>query len=87
MNQLYLTVDRIEGRIVFMMDDVETLYRLTVEVYAALCGRSAREGDILKACVENGGVVALAYDEDETVRRKTQARARLNSLFEGQGSD
>lgn len=78
---MWLCVDRIEGTAVVLLDDEETVYRLSCADYTALTGRAPAESDILSAAVEGKQILSAAYDEAETTARKAAARARLDRLF------
>lgn len=78
---MWLSVDRIEGNTVVLLDDEERVYHLTVAAYTALVGRAPAEGDVISAEVGEGSILAATYDEGETVARRERARARLNRLF------
>ena len=78
---MWLSVDRIEGNTVVLLDEKEKVYRLAVESYVALVGREPAESDMLAAEVEEGSIRSAVYDEAETLVRKAAARERLNRLF------
>ena len=78
---VWLCVDRIEGNTVVLMDDEEKIYRLDSASYETLVGRTPAESDVLSAEVNDGRILAAAYDGEETERRKAAARARLHRLF------
>lgn len=78
---MWLSVDRIEGNIVVLLDEKEKVYRLAVDAYIALVAREPAESDMLAAEVEEGSIRSAVYDEAETLARKAAARERLNRLF------
>ena len=78
---MWLSVDRIEGNTVVLLDEKEKVYRLAVDAYIALVAREPAESDMLAAEVEEGSIRSAVYDEAETLARKTAARERLNRLF------
>ena len=78
---MWLSVDRIEGNTVVLLDEKEKVYRLAVEAYVALVGQEPAESDMLAAAVEEGSICSAVYDEAETLARKAAARERLNRLF------
>jgi hypothetical protein len=79
--RMWVSVDRIEGQTVVLCGDDDKEYRLSVEVYSSLCGRSPRESDMLDATEVDGAITSLSYSEEETVKRTQAARARLRRLF------
>ena len=78
---VWLCIDRIEGNTVVLLDDGEQVYHLNAAAYETLVGRAPAESDVLSAEVNDGRILAAAYDGAETERRKTAARERLNRLF------
>ena len=78
---VWLSVDRIEGNTVVLLDEKEKVYRLAVDAYIALVAREPAESDMLAAEVEEGSIRSAVYDEAETLARKAAARERLNRLF------
>ena len=78
---MWICVDRIEGDTVVLTDDREQVYRLPAADYTVLTGRSPRESDLLEAVAEGNRILAARYSEEETLRRRELARARLNRLF------
>ena len=78
---MWLSVDRIEGNTVVLLDEKEKVYRLAVDAYIALVAREPAESDMLAAEVEEGSIHSAVYDEAETLARKATARERLNRLF------
>lgn len=78
---MWLSVDRIEGNTVVLLDEKEKVYRLAVDAYIALVAREPAESDMLAAEVEEGSIRSAVYDEAETLARKAAARERLNRLF------
>ena len=78
---MWVSVDRIEHNTVILCGDDDKEYCLGAEAYVSLCGRSARESDMLEATIEDHTVTTLVYSEEETVRRTEAARARLRRLF------
>ncbi len=78
---MWLCVDRIEGNTVVLLDDEETIYRLSTADYTQLTGKAPAESDILSGTVENNRITAAVYDEAETASRMAAARARLDRLF------
>ena len=78
---MWLSVDRIEGNTVVLLDEKEKVYRLAVDAYIALVAREPAESDMLAVEVEEGSIRSAVYDEAETLARKAAARERLNRLF------
>lgn len=78
---MWLSVDRIVGNTVVLLDEKEKVYRLAVDAYIALVAREPAESDMLAAEVEEGSIRSAVYDEAETLARKAAARERLNRLF------
>ena len=78
---MWLSVDRIEGNTVVLLDEKEKVYRLAVDAYIALVAREPAESDMLAAEVEEGSICSATYDEAETLARRAAARERLNRLF------
>ena len=78
---MWLSVDRIEGNTVVLLDEKEKVYRLAVDAYIALVAQEPAESDMLAAEVEEGSIRSAVYDEAETLARKAAARERLNRLF------
>lgn len=78
---MWLCVDRIEKGIAVLLDDGEGVYRISVDAYTALTGRTPAESDVLRAEAEGDRILSAVYDEAETSARKAAARARLNRLF------
>ena len=78
---MWLSVDRIEGNTVVLLEEKEKVYRLAVDAYIALVAREPAESDMLAAEVEEGSIRSAVYDEAETLARKAAARERLNRLF------
>ena len=78
---MWLCVDRIEGNTVVLLDNGEQVYRLSAADYETLVGSTPAESDVLSVEMDDGRILAAAYDGVETERRKTAARERLNRLF------
>lgn len=78
---MWLCVDRIEQDTVILLDDSETVYRLSRADYTALTGRAPAESEILAADIEGEHIIQAVYDGEETAKRREAARKRLNRLF------
>lgn len=78
---MWLSVDRLEENIVILIDDDDTLYRVSVSDYKSLTGRSPRETHMLWCELENGSIRSARFDPEETERRLQAAQARLRRLI------
>ena len=81
---MYASCDRKEGRFTVLIDDDENEYVIPTEYLEAMLGSSAQSGDVLSITTEAGaeyGISSAHIDTDETVRRRTAAKARLERLI------
>ncbi len=78
---MWLSVDRIEGETVVLIDDANVIRQLSVADYTALAGRAPQESDVLEGIIDGDRITAAYVDETETACRRDAARARLNRLF------
>ena len=78
---MWLCVDRIEKNVVILLDDDESIYRLSLPAYIELVGIPPAESAVLSATVQDGHILTAVYSEAETAARKEAAQARLNRLF------
>ena len=77
---MWMSVDRIEGGYVILMDEGEQIYTLSVQDYLAMTGFSPKEAHVLSCVVKDGSIQTAIYDPEETERRLTAAKARLERL-------
>lgn len=74
----YLTVDRVEDGVVIMIDEKESIYRITTD----MLGLIPRDGDVLRVAVDADGMIQSAeIDEQATEERRAAMRAKLHSLL------
>ena len=74
----YLTVDRVEDGVVIMMDEKESIYRITTD----MLGFVPRDGDVLRVSVDADGMIQSAeIDKEATEERRAAMRAKLRSLL------
>lgn len=78
---MWLSVDRIEGDLVILIDDEETVYRLSVAAYQTLVGQPPRESHMLWCEVDGEIIRSARLDPDETERRTQAARDKLTRLI------
>lgn len=77
---MWLSLDRIEGDTVILIDDNEGLYHVTASAYETLTGLSPRETHMLWCEVRDGVILSARFDPEETDRRTQAARDRLRRL-------
>ncbi len=76
--QNLLTVDRVEDGVVIMIDDKESIYRITTD----MLGLVPRDGDVLRVSVDADGMIQSAeVDEQATGERRAAMRAKLQSML------
>lgn len=76
--QNLLTVDRVEDGVVIMIDEKESIYRITTD----MLGLTPRDGDVLRVSVDADGMIQSAeIDEEATAERRAAMRAKLHSLL------
>ena len=74
----YLTVDRVENGVVIMIDEKESIYRITTD----MLGLVVRDGDVLRVAVDADGMIQSAeVDADATEERRAAMRAKLQSML------
>ncbi len=78
---MWLSVDRIEGALVVLVADDETVHHVTTTEYQALVGQPPQETHVLWGEIKNGRILAARYDAAETERRIQAARKRLQRLI------
>lgn len=76
--QNFLTVDRVEDGVVIMIDEKESIYRITTD----MLGLTPRDGDVLRVSVDADGMIQTAeIDAEATAERRAAMRAKLHSLL------
>lgn len=76
--QNFLTVDRVEDGVVIMIDEKESIYRITTE----MLGLVPRDGDVLRVAVDADGMIQSAeVDPEATEERRAAMRAKLQSML------
>ncbi len=79
---MWMSVDRLEGNIVVLIDDEERIIRLPIEAYTSFTDADPVEATMLWVTVDDKDRILTArIDETETARRAAAARARLDRLF------
>ena len=74
----YLTVDRVENGVVIMIDEKESIYRITTD----MLGLVPRDGDVLRVAVDADGMIQSAeVDTEATEERRAAMRAKLQSML------
>ncbi|MBE6657807.1 MAG: DUF3006 domain-containing protein [Ruminococcaceae bacterium] len=74
----YLTVDRVEDGVVIMIDEKESIYRITTD----MLGLVPRDGDVLRVTVDADGMIQSAeVDAQATEERRAAMRAKLQSML------
>ena len=75
--QKVLTVDRVEDGVVIMMDETESITRITAD----MLGFIPHDGDVLRISVDADGRIRSAVsDPDAAEERRAAMRARLQRL-------
>lgn len=76
--QNLLTVDRVEDGVVIMIDEKESIYRITTD----MLGLVPRDGDVLRVAVDADGMIQSAeIDAEATEERRAAMRAKLQSML------
>ena len=76
--QNFLPVDRVEDGVVIMIDEKESIYRITTE----MLGLIPRDGDVLRVAVDADGMIQSAeVDAEATEERRAAMRAKLQSML------
>jgi len=76
--QNFLTVDRVEDGVVIMIDEKESIYRITTD----MLGLIPRDGDVLRVVVDADGMIQSAeVDAEATEERRSAMRAKLQNLL------
>lgn len=74
----YLTVDRVENGVVIMIDEKESIYRITTD----MLGLIPHDGDVLRVAVDADGMIQSAeIDAEATAERRAAMRAKLQSFL------
>lgn len=79
---MWMSVDRVEGNKVVLIDENEKIYTMTMQDYLSMVGVSPQESHMLLCQVENDKITSAAYSSQETERRLASARARLERLIQ-----
>ena len=77
---MWMSVDRIEGAFVILIDEQEQIYTLSVQNYLAMTGVNPKESQVLSCEVKDGNIQSAVYSPKETERRLAEAKARLERL-------
>ena len=76
--QNFLTVDRVEDGIVILIDEKESIYRITTD----MLGLSVHDGDVLRVSVDADGMIQSAeIDPAATEERRAAMRAKLQNML------
>ena len=76
--QNFLTVDRVEDGIVILIDEKESIYRITTD----MLGLTVRDGDVLRVSVDADGMIQSAeVDLKATEERRAAMRAKLQTML------
>lgn len=76
--QNFLTVDRVEDGIVILIDEKESIYRITTD----MLGLTVRDGDVLRVSVDADGMIQSAeVDHKATEERRAAMRAKLQTML------
>ncbi len=74
----FLTVDRVEDGVVILIDEKESIYRITTD----MLGLVVRDGDVLRVSVDADGMIQSAQvDVEATEERRAAMRAKLQSML------
>ena len=77
---MWMSVDRIEGGFVILVDEGEQIYTLSAQDYLAMTGVAPKESQVLSCVVDDGNIQSAVYDPEETERRLKEAKARIERL-------
>lgn len=77
---MWLSVDRIEGKMVILISDKEEIYSMSAEAYTALVGQAPKEAHMLSCELQGDAIRSARYSPEETARRTEAAKERLNRL-------
>ena len=77
---MWMSVDRIEGDIVVLIDEAEKIYHLTTSAYFAMVGQSPKESHVLSCQIKDDNIISAVYSPEETQYRLAMAKARLERL-------
>ena len=73
-----LAVDRVENGVVIMIDEKESIYRITTDMLGFL----PHDGDVLRVSVDADGMIQSAeVDAEATAERRAAMRAKLQSML------
>lgn len=78
---MWMSVDRIEGLRVVLVDDAHNTHELNVADYVSLVGQPPQETHMLLCQITNEKITSATFSQEETDRRLAIAKARFERLM------